>query len=250
MGRTIQRPVEESTEQKVTSSQITNHNSSTDGGMNRRSGGRNYRPGNSSAPAAAAAAPTKDRARQNRRMTIPDDANTLGRPRRSKRGVLDNEVDAPDDDVRQSGRGPPPDAGYVDLPRINPSLLRGRETQRQVASPYTRHDDELPDSVFDLGNGRNDNTRTRRRNMRARGRKRKQSLLMTLLRGADEDDSSDGQRSTAARDGTCRKKQLRVNFADIGWGEWIIAPDFFDAFYCDGSCSFPMARVRLFSLEK
>uniref|UniRef100_A0A3Q2YR62 Growth/differentiation factor 10 n=1 Tax=Hippocampus comes TaxID=109280 RepID=A0A3Q2YR62_HIPCM len=41
----------------------------------------------------------------------------------------------------------------------------------------------------------------------------------------------------------CSRKNLRVDFADIGWNEWIIAPKAFDAYYCSGTCGFPMPKV-------
>uniref|UniRef100_A0A8C4QGJ6 Growth differentiation factor 10 n=1 Tax=Eptatretus burgeri TaxID=7764 RepID=A0A8C4QGJ6_EPTBU len=41
---------------------------------------------------------------------------------------------------------------------------------------------------------------------------------------------------------TCARRPLRVDFADIGWNEWIISPDAFDAYYCAGVCQFPMSK--------
>ncbi|XP_061645541.1 growth/differentiation factor 10 [Phyllopteryx taeniolatus] len=41
----------------------------------------------------------------------------------------------------------------------------------------------------------------------------------------------------------CSRKNLRVDFADIGWSEWVIAPEAFDAYYCSGTCGFPMPKV-------
>lgn len=41
----------------------------------------------------------------------------------------------------------------------------------------------------------------------------------------------------------CKKKRLMVDFADIGWNEWIISPKSFEADYCAGECPFPMSRV-------
>lgn len=38
----------------------------------------------------------------------------------------------------------------------------------------------------------------------------------------------------------CQKRQFRVSFRDLGWEDWIIAPDFYEAYYCDGECSFPL----------
>ncbi|KAI5102977.1 growth/differentiation factor 10 precursor, partial [Silurus meridionalis] len=41
----------------------------------------------------------------------------------------------------------------------------------------------------------------------------------------------------------CARRYLRVDFADIGWSEWILAPKAFDAYYCAGTCGFPMPKV-------
>ncbi|XP_072247144.1 growth/differentiation factor 10 [Leuresthes tenuis] len=41
----------------------------------------------------------------------------------------------------------------------------------------------------------------------------------------------------------CSRRNLRVDFADIGWSEWVIAPKAFDAYYCAGTCGFPMPQV-------
>ncbi|RWS28487.1 putative TGF-beta ligand glass bottom boat protein-like protein [Leptotrombidium deliense] len=39
---------------------------------------------------------------------------------------------------------------------------------------------------------------------------------------------------------SCQKKTLYVSFRDLGWQDWIIAPDGYAAFFCDGECSFPL----------
>uniref|UniRef100_A0A3B4VN17 Growth/differentiation factor 10 n=1 Tax=Seriola dumerili TaxID=41447 RepID=A0A3B4VN17_SERDU len=41
----------------------------------------------------------------------------------------------------------------------------------------------------------------------------------------------------------CSRRNLRVDFADIGWSEWVIAPKAFEAYYCAGTCGFPMSKV-------
>ncbi|XP_065135470.2 growth/differentiation factor 5 [Paramisgurnus dabryanus] len=38
----------------------------------------------------------------------------------------------------------------------------------------------------------------------------------------------------------CNRKQLHVNFKDMGWDDWIIAPLEYEAFHCDGLCDFPI----------
>lgn len=42
----------------------------------------------------------------------------------------------------------------------------------------------------------------------------------------------------------CSRRNLRVDFADIGWSEWVVAPKAFDAYYCAGPCGFPIPKVR------
>lgn len=39
---------------------------------------------------------------------------------------------------------------------------------------------------------------------------------------------------------SCQKRTLYVSFRDLGWQDWIIAPDGYAAFYCHGECSFPL----------
>uniref|UniRef100_A0A3P8TC26 Growth/differentiation factor 10 n=1 Tax=Amphiprion percula TaxID=161767 RepID=A0A3P8TC26_AMPPE len=41
----------------------------------------------------------------------------------------------------------------------------------------------------------------------------------------------------------CSRRNLRVDFADIGWSEWVIAPKAYEAYYCAGTCGFPMPKV-------
>lgn len=39
----------------------------------------------------------------------------------------------------------------------------------------------------------------------------------------------------------CRKNPLYVNFQDIGWKGWIVAPDGYVANYCAGECNYPLS---------
>ncbi|KAI1300190.1 Bone morphogenetic protein 7 [Halotydeus destructor] len=41
---------------------------------------------------------------------------------------------------------------------------------------------------------------------------------------------------------SCQKKALYVSFRDLGWQEWIIAPDGYGAYYCHGECTFPLQQ--------
>ncbi|XP_066494421.1 bone morphogenetic protein 8B-like [Tiliqua scincoides] len=38
----------------------------------------------------------------------------------------------------------------------------------------------------------------------------------------------------------CRRHELYVSFQDLGWLDWVIAPQGYSAFYCEGECTFPL----------
>ncbi|XP_028848306.1 bone morphogenetic protein 2 isoform X2 [Denticeps clupeoides] len=40
---------------------------------------------------------------------------------------------------------------------------------------------------------------------------------------------------------SCRRHALYVDFNDVGWNDWIVAPPGYNAFYCKGECPFPLA---------
>ncbi|RWS09451.1 bone morphogenetic protein 2/4-like protein [Dinothrombium tinctorium] len=40
---------------------------------------------------------------------------------------------------------------------------------------------------------------------------------------------------------TCRRHALYVDFSDVGWNDWIVAPPGYQAYYCHGECPFPLA---------
>lgn len=39
---------------------------------------------------------------------------------------------------------------------------------------------------------------------------------------------------------SCQMQTLYIDFKDLGWSDWIIAPDGYGAFYCSGECNFPL----------
>ncbi|TSK22777.1 Growth/differentiation factor 10 [Bagarius yarrelli] len=41
----------------------------------------------------------------------------------------------------------------------------------------------------------------------------------------------------------CSRRYLKVDFADIGWSEWILSPKSFDAYYCAGTCEYPIPKI-------
>lgn len=43
------------------------------------------------------------------------------------------------------------------------------------------------------------------------------------------------------RKDNCRRHALYVDFSDVGWNDWIVAPPGYDAFFCHGECPYPLA---------
>lgn len=50
-----------------------------------------------------------------------------------------------------------------------------------------------------------------------------------------------GKRRKDGKD-ICQRHPLYVDFTDVGWDDWIVAPPGYDAFYCHGDCPFPVAE--------
>jgi bone morphogenetic protein 2/4 len=42
------------------------------------------------------------------------------------------------------------------------------------------------------------------------------------------------------RDGRCRRSPLYVDFGEVGWNDWIVAPAGYQAYYCAGECPYYM----------
>lgn len=49
------------------------------------------------------------------------------------------------------------------------------------------------------------------------------------------------QRKLHRRKEICQRRSLYVDFTDVGWSNWIVAPPGYDAYYCHGECTFPIA---------
>ncbi|XP_063786440.1 bone morphogenetic protein 10 [Pseudophryne corroboree] len=45
-----------------------------------------------------------------------------------------------------------------------------------------------------------------------------------------------------AKGNTCRKTSLYIDFKEIGWDSWIIAPTGYEAYECRGVCSYPLTE--------
>lgn len=50
-----------------------------------------------------------------------------------------------------------------------------------------------------------------------------------------------GRRRNKPMRNACQRWPLYVDFSDVGWSDWIVAPPGYEAFYCAGECQFPIA---------
>lgn len=87
-----------------------------------------------------------------------------------------------------------------------------------------------------------------------RAKEREQShrpFLMVVLRSGEEHSHHRSKRGLEC-DGKiriCCKRQFYVNFKDIGWNDWIIAPPGYHGNYCEGDCPSHMASITGSSLS-
>ncbi|KAA0189438.1 hypothetical protein HAZT_HAZT009968 [Hyalella azteca] len=50
----------------------------------------------------------------------------------------------------------------------------------------------------------------------------------------------EGETDIPRSDTTCQMRPLHVSFKDLDWENWVIAPDGYDANFCQGRCDFPI----------
>ena len=165
---------------------------------------------------------------------------------RRKRSIFDNEIpEHPTDAVE-------PDAPY-NVPRTHPAILQGRGQSRHQV-PVTSSQQLIPypdDYDEDDASYRKRRRKERRRNRKKKGRERngrnKSNGDRTIPFPPEWERELTHQENTikvGSQDYLCGRKRLAVDFADIGWSDWIISPRSFEAHYCAGSCPFPLTKVR------
>uniref|UniRef100_A0A3P8XIV5 TGF-beta family profile domain-containing protein n=1 Tax=Esox lucius TaxID=8010 RepID=A0A3P8XIV5_ESOLU len=77
-------------------------------------------------------------------------------------------------------------------------------------------------------------------------------FLMVVLRPGEEEHTRRRAKRGLECDGKmrmCCKRQFYVNFKDIGWNDWIIAPPGYHANYCEGDCPSHVASITGSSLS-
>lgn len=78
---------------------------------------------------------------------------------------------------------------------------------------------------------------------RKQGQESNEGLSKPQVLSFDERTMKKARRRQWSEPRVCSRRYLRVDFADIGWSEWVLAPKSFDAYYCAGTCGFPIPKV-------
>lgn len=52
--------------------------------------------------------------------------------------------------------------------------------------------------------------------------------------------ASGKQRDRKRQPEPCKRHSMNVDFAEVGWSDWIVAPPGYEAYYCRGECNFPI----------
>ena len=147
---------------------------------------------------------------------------------RKRRSIYDNEIpEHPDSDAFSTR------TKNVKMPQTHPTILQSRSQsakQRISQSKLIPYPDQFK--------------RQRRRRKNKKNRRRFEHKVL-----APPHRWKDAHENSASADGgamLCGRRRLNVDFADIGWAQWIISPKSFDAHYCSGSCPFPLNKVSFF----
>uniref|UniRef100_A0A182QNM0 Protein decapentaplegic n=1 Tax=Anopheles farauti TaxID=69004 RepID=A0A182QNM0_9DIPT len=69
----------------------------------------------------------------------------------------------------------------------------------------------------------------------------KQRPIRDAISSANRARRASAKRSSRRKNELCQRKPLYVDFSDVGWNDWIVAPPGYEAYFCQGDCKFPIA---------
>ncbi|KAM4729280.1 growth/differentiation factor 10 [Anableps anableps] len=132
------------------------------------------------------------------------------------------------------------DIGREEKDKDRPPTFKGEERAAQIKTDDSTTKTLKGDPTLSVGDRQKNEPRNEGKNGgKLKGRANTQSSVLSF----DEQTMRKARRRQWGHDRRCSRRNLRVDFADIGWSEWVIAPKSFDAYYCAGACGFPMPQV-------
>lgn len=85
--------------------------------------------------------------------------------------------------------------------------------------------------------------KTENKPTKKQGQENSEGLSKPQVLSFDERTMKKARRRQWSEPRVCSRRYLRVDFADIGWSEWVLAPKSFEAYFCAGTCGFPIPKV-------
>ncbi|XP_026865334.1 growth/differentiation factor 10 [Electrophorus electricus] len=155
-----------------------------------------------------------------------------------------------------------PNSIALSLQRYDPFPANEQTTQSPNSSPDIRvkrdlyfadpiQNNELPDVEYDNFKQHDmwESTylvlkpKSSNKERRKKGQEHADGLGKSQVLSFDEKTMKKARRRQWREPRSCSRRYLKVDFADIGWSEWILSPKSFDAYYCAGTCEFPIPKV-------
>ncbi|XP_069467286.1 growth/differentiation factor 10 [Ambystoma mexicanum] len=136
-------------------------------------------------------------------------------------------------------------------PSYSPNTSSDTRVRREALVSGSIHDNELPEvnvphfNKHELWESAYQSLkpRTSRRDRRKKGQEVPASRRKTGVLHFDDKTMKKARRRQWNEPRFCSRRYLKVDFADIGWSEWVLSPKSFDAYYCAGVCEFPMPKI-------
>ncbi|XP_029591527.1 growth/differentiation factor 6-A-like [Salmo trutta] len=121
----------------------------------------------------------------------------------------------------------------IDLKQMGFDRTGRTQQEKAILVVYTRSKkrenlfNEMKEKIRSRGSG---SRSEEERGLRFKARRRRRTAL----------NNRHGKRHGKKSKSRCSKKALHVNFKELGWDDWIIAPLDYEAYHCEGVCDFPL----------
>ncbi|KAH1167372.1 growth/differentiation factor 10 [Mauremys mutica] len=138
-------------------------------------------------------------------------------------------------------------------PSLSPNASTDTRVRRDIFLSSSIQNNELPEVEYNNNKyNKHDiwesaykslKPKTSRKDRRRKGQENTEVLSKSQMLNFDEKTMKKARRKQWNEPRICSRRYMKVDFADIGWNEWIISPKSFDAYYCAGACEFPMPKI-------